>query len=458
MTPNPTAPRAYYAEAIDRRQSGPRSLGYQVVSALADRGVTVYRPATTWRAGNLNPDFVEQVNRTAMLQANVIVADLSDSTPTLGVPMEIEACTARGIPAVVLWDGRRPRSVSLMANPLVQFVDLNDHSEWVVAAALADKLARQHWETTGRGVECAALKFTMAAGAEPPQMAFADDAGFDLVTAVDTEIPAHSFVDVPTTITGVQCPPGTWLLITGRSSTVRKRGLLVPNGVIDTGWRGPLFAGVYNLTGEPVVVRAGERVAQAILQNGVTEHHPIRVVDTLDPHPRGLNGFGSTGGTGSAAPEPVIIDYAGGEPVYDARTYPEPAGILGKVEGGGTAAWDTAVRELVKLGADPATHQLHIAPTADGTVQAIAFKQDSFVQDTSYVIDLNGPGGEPADQDRQGLAQKVGGWINPRRDEVFPINPERVEIHARAGVYTAEHGQAPEPGWASEGEKFNALG
>lgn len=361
MSPNPTAPRAYYAEAIDRRQSGPRSLGYQVTGALADRGVTVYRPATTWRAGHLNPDYVERINRAAMLDCNVIVADLSDDSYTLGVPMEIEACTARGIPAVVLWDGRRPRSVSLQANPLVHFVDLNDHTEWVVAVALADKHARHHWALTGRGVEPGVLKFTMAAGAEPPRMAFDDDAGFDLVTAVDTEIPGHSFVDVPTTITGVQCPPGTWLLITGRSSTVRKRGLLVPNGVIDTGWRGPLFAGVYNLSPSPVIVRAGERVAQAILQNGVTEHHPIRVVDALDPHPRGLNGFGSTGGTGQAAPE-------------------------------------------------------------------------------------------ASDQDRQALAQKVGGWINPRYDEVFPVNTEQVQ------VYAPEHDQKPEPGWASEGERLQALG
>ena len=138
----------------------------------------------------------------------------------------------------------------------------------------------------------------LALGCEPPRPALADDAGADLTTAIDTEIPPHSFVDIPTTVLGVQVPEGTWALITGRSSAIRKRGLLVPNGIIDHGWRGPLMAGVYNLTDQPVTVLAGERVAQVILMSNQTELAEIVKVDKLDPHERGLSGFGSTGGVG----------------------------------------------------------------------------------------------------------------------------------------------------------------
>jgi dUTP pyrophosphatase len=191
---------------------------------------------------------------------------------------------------VVLWESERPRSVVLQANPEVLWAHNNSEA---VAVATDLAFVRHKHKTAHVGPQ--PLRLTIADGAEVPGMAYSDDAGFDLITAVDTEIPPHAFADVPTTITGVQCPQGTWLLITGRSSTVRKRGLLVPSGIIDCGWRGPLFAGVWNLTGDPVVVRAGERVAQAILHHSVTENHPIQVVDELDPHPRGLSGFGSTG-------------------------------------------------------------------------------------------------------------------------------------------------------------------
>lgn len=289
----PTAASVFISEPIDLA-AGPGHPGYRIVRALADLGFTCFRPATAWGGGAFNPALVESTNRQVLFASNAIVADLSANVRSFGVPMEIEAGTARGIPTVVLVDPTRPRSVSLQANPLVEFAE-----NWGDAVVLANKAAQTHWAHSGRRIEPTPLKVTMALGAEPPRLAFVDDAGFDLVTAVDTVVPGKTFVDVPTTVTGVQSPPGTWLLITGRSSTVRKRGLFVPNGVIDCGWRGPLFAGVYNLTDEPVTILAGERVAQAILMRGEAEQHPIRQVEKLDPHERGLAGFGSTGGTGN---------------------------------------------------------------------------------------------------------------------------------------------------------------
>lgn len=288
----PTAPLIYLAEAIDRA-NGQSVEGHKLAREMSDCGVAVFRPATAWKGGQHAPITIETVNRCALHAASAVLADLRGSIYTIGVPMEIEAAAARGIPVVVLWESERPRSVSLLASRHVVWAANNSE-----AVALVTDLAFTHHKVvmaTPPLVGPEPLRFTIAAGAEPPVMAFADDAGLDLVTAVDTEVPPGTFVDIPTTITGVQCPRGVWLEIAPRSSTIRKRGLLVPKGVIDHGWRGPLMAGVWNLGTETVVVRAGERVAQAILHHSVTERHPVQVVAQVEPHSRGHNGFGSSG-------------------------------------------------------------------------------------------------------------------------------------------------------------------
>jgi dUTP pyrophosphatase len=127
----------------------------------------------------------------------------------------------------------------------------------------------------------------------PPHRAYDDDAGLDLYTHEETTIAPHAFADVPCGI-AVAFPRGWYGRITGRSSTIRTRGLLVIEGIIDEGYRGPLFAGVWNLTDQPVTVASGDRVAQMIL-------HPtappliIEYTAYLPDSARGAAGFGSSG-------------------------------------------------------------------------------------------------------------------------------------------------------------------
>lgn len=118
------------------------------------------------------------------------------------------------------------------------------------------------------------------------------DAGFDLFCRQSAVLAPGERVDIPL---GVRCqiPVGWWGLLTGRSSTLRKRGLLVAQGVIDQGYRGPLFALIQNLTAHPVEVRDGERLAQLILIPLYTGD-PVLVED-LNDSVRGVAGFGSTG-------------------------------------------------------------------------------------------------------------------------------------------------------------------
>lgn len=127
-----------------------------------------------------------------------------------------------------------------------------------------------------------------------PMRAHHDDAGLDMYVSERVVIKPGEFVDVPSGI-AVELPVGTWGLIQGRSSTLRKRGILVNPGVIDVGYRGPLFSGCWNLGRETQILEVGERVAQLIIIANVTEMVKVVEADELSEHERGSNGFGSSG-------------------------------------------------------------------------------------------------------------------------------------------------------------------
>lgn len=130
-------------------------------------------------------------------------------------------------------------------------------------------------------------------GTEPTR-AHQDDAGLDLYVVEHSVVMPGEMADLDLGV-AVKSPPGTWTLLTGRSSTMRNRGLLVAQGVIDPGYTGPLYATVYNLTKQPVQVQAGERIAQLIVLPNLTQCvEPVRVA-ALPQTERGAKGFGSSG-------------------------------------------------------------------------------------------------------------------------------------------------------------------
>ena len=117
----------------------------------------------------------------------------------------------------------------------------------------------------------------------------------DLFTREDTEVPPRAAGMIPANVV-VGIPPGHVLLVTLRSSTPRRLGLICPHGigVIDQDYCGPedeVKVLVYNIRDEPVTVRRGDRIAQAFLLPTL----PIEwdEVDTVEGESRG--GFGSTG-------------------------------------------------------------------------------------------------------------------------------------------------------------------
>lgn len=274
----------YLAEPIDQVRPGTPGdkerflTGAGLRESLHHARFGIFSPQAAFFAPQLDPR-IESINRTALYQADAIVAYLPAGIPSIGVPLEIEAATARGIPAVVLHDGH---SQALAGNPLVTIIDHPSSAAEAVRVAI-----REHPKPD------MSLRLVVREGMVAPRRAYDDDAGVDLNTAIGVVIEPRGFADIHTQVAAVELPPGYWGLVTGRSSTLRQRGLLVPNGVIDPGWRGPLYVGAYNLTDEPVTVKVGDRIGQLILVP--LRPAPIVTVDAVSEHDRGVNGFGSSG-------------------------------------------------------------------------------------------------------------------------------------------------------------------
>ena len=127
-----------------------------------------------------------------------------------------------------------------------------------------------------------------------PRLGRAGDAGLDLTVAYPMVLIPGATRDISAGI-AVAFPDDVWGLIVGRSSTLRKRGLLVNTGVIDTGYRGELFVNVHNMTDQDVWVSAGERLGQLILLPNLASRVEVTEVLDLPPSERGDKGFGSTG-------------------------------------------------------------------------------------------------------------------------------------------------------------------
>lgn len=146
-----------------------------------------------------------------------------------------------------------------------------------------------------------------------PTVAHPGDAGADLVTTVDVELPPGERVTVPTGI-AIALPAGYAGFVLPRSGLAARHGIGIANapGTIDAGYRGEIMVTLVNhdLT-TTVVLRRGDRIAQLVVQR--VERAMFHEVDTLPGSARGSGGFGSTGGfTGSSygGPAPRSIDDA----------------------------------------------------------------------------------------------------------------------------------------------------
>jgi dUTP pyrophosphatase len=127
-----------------------------------------------------------------------------------------------------------------------------------------------------------------------PTYATEGSVGFDLLCREDTEIPPRTLSLIPCNVI-VRTPPGYMLLLSLRSSTPARKGLLIPHGIglIDQDYCGEgdeLMVQVFNFRDEAVTVQRGERIAQGVFV-------PVMRVtwNEVEDMGKGRGGFGSTG-------------------------------------------------------------------------------------------------------------------------------------------------------------------
>jgi dUTP pyrophosphatase len=135
-----------------------------------------------------------------------------------------------------------------------------------------------------------------------PSYAHPGDAGADLVTRVDVTLQPGERALVPTGI-ALAVPEGYVALVHPRSGLAARHGLSIVNtpGTIDAGYRGEVSVLLVNHDlVEPITLRRGDRVAQLVFQR--VEQAAFSEVEVLPDSARGVGGYGSTGGFGSASP------------------------------------------------------------------------------------------------------------------------------------------------------------
>ena len=134
----------------------------------------------------------------------------------------------------------------------------------------------------------------LSSSATLPTRAHPADAGLDLRSAVDLDIPPAETRLVGTGLV-IELPPGTEAQVRPRSGLALRHNVTVLNtpGTIDEGYRGEVGVILINHGRRVFEVRRGMKVAQLVVQPTLAVE--VVAVDALSDTPRGDGGFGSTG-------------------------------------------------------------------------------------------------------------------------------------------------------------------
>lgn len=303
---------AYLAYPIDQAGGKQWEWVEKVAHYLQSKGWGSYDPGLSWTIGaKQRPDRrVMAVNNMALGRCDALVAFLPPGIASIGTPIEIDRAVHSRHPVAVLggigsWALARYEAYDWVRvvqkfEPIEAVLDwmmayeaeVDPHTDQIRFAQVRDAVFKDGWdaeELPGR----------------LPTRAYDDDAGLDLYVSRRTVIHPGQTVDVPCNI-AAELPEWSWGLLVGRSSTTRTKQLQVHPGVIDSSYRGELFAQVTMLPQfvegggilvkpEPVVVEAGERLAQLIVLSNATRTVSPVLAQALSPGSRGDRGFGSSG-------------------------------------------------------------------------------------------------------------------------------------------------------------------
>ena len=132
--------------------------------------------------------------------------------------------------------------------------------------------------------------------AKIPTYAHEGDQGADIYAVEDVTIEPHTFGNMVSTGLKLLIPHGYAVSIRPRSGMSRNTPLRISNSpaTIDQQYRGEVKILFDNFSNEPVTIKAGERIAQFILEKNYRANYSQ--VDTVEPNTdRGEGGFGSSG-------------------------------------------------------------------------------------------------------------------------------------------------------------------
>ena len=136
------------------------------------------------------------------------------------------------------------------------------------------------------------MKVKLDINALAPTRAHETDAGLDLYSPVDVDVPPFSSAVIHTGV-HVQIPEGCAGEVISKSGLNLKSNLTT-TGLIDEGYTGEIVVKIYNHGDTAYHVSAGDKVTQLIVYP--VRYEEVEIVESLDGNTaRGNAGFGSTG-------------------------------------------------------------------------------------------------------------------------------------------------------------------
>ena len=292
----------YFAYPIDQATGKTWSGIVHMQRRLRRAGWNIFEPGSGFDAPHPDPR-IQEINFEALQRADGLFVYWTGDATT-GVPVEVGFAIGNSCPMVIYTAPGVDLPGVLQGVP---HSDTVSDALKILEAQMDGTLLVPHLEPGVRQgvlwedcepIECEVGTFErtlqVAGTGALPSRGYKGDAGFDLYVSQDTVLGAGLFTNVPAGIS-VALPEDVWALIVGRSSTFFKRGLMVNSAVIDQGYRGPLFACVYNPGPQDQVAAYGERMAQMIPIPLLAPSIVLERTEDLPSSDRNSAGFGSTG-------------------------------------------------------------------------------------------------------------------------------------------------------------------
>lgn len=135
------------------------------------------------------------------------------------------------------------------------------------------------------------MKIKLESNAIMPTRAHSTDAGLDLYSPYNQEVPPKRSAIFDTGV-HIELPKGTAGLIVSKSGLSTKYNLL-SSGLIDEGYTGSIRVQLYNHSDQWYNVKRGDKISQLVVIPILTPD--LELVDELESTERGDKGFGSSG-------------------------------------------------------------------------------------------------------------------------------------------------------------------